>query len=83
MIYKTYTTIVTTEDVTQEVLDMAWSVIEGWFDSGDKKIDWESVWDRMEGYPLGDGTVVDMGGEFDSPAMRKIQREMRKIIRYG
>ena len=79
----TYTTIVTAEDVTEEVLEMAWSVIEGWFGSGDKKIDWESVWDRLDGYVMKDGSEIDMGGEMDTPAMRKIQREIRKMIREG
>lgn len=79
----TYTTIVTAEDVTEEVLEMAWSVIEGWYQGGDRKIDWESVWDRMDGYVMKDGSEIDMGGEVDTPAMRKIQREIRKMIREG
>lgn len=77
---KIYTQVIQAKDVTQEILDMAWSVIEGWYNSGDDRIDWDDVWDRLDGSSLDDGTFLDLGDQEDTPAMRKIQREMRKII---
>lgn len=78
-----YTEVLTADDVTPEVMALAWGIIEGWYASGDEKIDWEDVWDRMDGAHLEDDSLVDLGGQTDTPAMRRIQREMRRIIREG
>lgn len=75
-----YVQIVSAEDVTDEVLEIAWSAVEGWH-LNTPGIDWEDVWDRMDGTSLGPGLGgkrIDMGGQMDTPAMRKIQKEMRK-----
>lgn len=72
-----YRQIVSAEDVTDEVLEIAWDKVEGWHMDG-PGIDWEDVWDRMDGASLDDGRRIDMGGTMDSPAMKKIQKEMRK-----
>jgi hypothetical protein len=79
-----YTLVVATEDVTEEIIEEVMDIIDGWYDGGDRKLDWEDIWDnRLDGAYLKDGSRVDLGGEYDSPAMRKIQRECRKIIKYG
>lgn len=76
-----YTTVTAAADVTPEVMDYARSVVEGWYNDG--RIDWENVWERMDGTTLNDGTQLDLGTEIDSPAMRKIQRTIRKEFREG
>lgn len=63
------------EHVTDSVMETVWLVINGWYSTG--RIDWEDVWDRLDGYGL------DMGGELDSPAMRKIQRLVRESRKQG
>lgn len=63
-------------DVTDEMVTMALDIVEGWYDEG--RIDWEDVWDRMERYPLNDGTELDLGEDFSSAALKKIKREVLK-----
>ncbi|MGW3274498.1 hypothetical protein ACWDFH_23960 [Streptomyces kronopolitis] len=63
-----------TKDVTNEVLKIVKGIVEGWYNSG--SVDWEDVWDRMEKSQLDDGRGVDMGTDLDSPAIRKIKREI-------
>ena len=77
----TYTTISVVADVTEEVLSTARDIVEGWYNNG--RVDWENVWDRMDGSRMDDGTTLDMGGQTDTPAMRKIQRTIRKEFREG
>jgi DNA-binding PadR family transcriptional regulator len=77
---KTVTTedhrIVEADDVTEEVLEVVQGIVEGWYDDG--PIDWEDVWDRMEKTRLKDDRGIDMGEDLDTPAIRKIKREIRK-----
>lgn len=68
--------IVTAADVTEEVLVVAQGIIEGWYDEG--PIDWEDVWDRMDKAVLADGRGIDMGGDLNSAAQRKIKRLINK-----
>lgn len=68
--------IVEAEDVTDEVIEIVQDIIEGWYNEG--PIDWEDVWDRMDKVVLDDGRGIDLGDSLDSPAMRKIKREIRK-----
>lgn len=63
-------TVIEANDVTQEDLDEALSIVEGWYDEG--RIDWDDVWERMERY-----SDLDLGTEIDSPAMRKMKRYVR------
>lgn len=78
---KTYTTVTQAEEVTEELLEMVEGVTDGWY--LDKPVDWEDVWERMDGTPLNDHTLLDLGGETDTPAMRKMQRHVRKIRSQG
>jgi hypothetical protein len=66
----------TAEDVTDEVMEIVRGIVEGWYDEG--RIDWEDVWDRMEKSVLDDGRGIDMGDDLESPAQRKIKKEIRK-----
>lgn len=74
---KQFTSPVIAQDVTEEMVDEAWEIVDGWFQ--DAKIDWERVWDRLDGMELKDGTYLDLGTDLGSPALRKIQAEIRKI----
>lgn len=65
------------EAVTDEMVKDALDVVDGWFSGGDVRIEWEDVWDRLEGWGY------DMGDQFDAPGMRKIQRLVRKALRDG
>jgi hypothetical protein len=68
-------------DVTDEMLDLAETYADT--DVDDRgRIDWEAVFDRrLEGAHLSDNRRLTLGGEYDTPAQRKIQREIRKRFR--
>ena len=72
---KRYTSPTIRQDVTEEMVTMAEEIVSGWYDEG--RIDWEDVWDRMEKYPLEDGSRLDMGTDLGSPALRYIQSQVR------
>lgn len=71
-------------DVTEEVLECAEDVYDGWFADRDH-VDWDEFWDRLDGYTLKEheNREMDMGTETNSPAMRKIKRHIRRIAREG
>lgn len=70
--------VTTAKDVTDEIIEKAYEVAEGWY--ADSPIEWDDVWDRMEGTSyLDSGAYLHWGSETDTPAMRKIQREVRKM----
>ena len=71
------TDVVAAADVTDEIVDLAETYAEGF--SPDGRVDWEGVIDRMDGAELRDGTVIAFGPEYDTPAMRKIKREVGKL----
>ncbi|MEV8399163.1 hypothetical protein [Streptomyces niveus] len=71
----------TAEDVTPEVIEIIQGIVEGWYDEG--PIDWENVWDRADKKQLDDGRELDFGEELDSPAQRKIKKEIRAWRRLG
>lgn len=74
---RTYVSITRAEQVTPEMVE--WIVEEVDLLYPDR-IDWEDVWDRLEG-PAFEGGVYLEWGDNDTPAMRKIQREVRKARR--
>lgn len=76
-----WTKVVASSDVTDEILELVRSVESGWYN--DSPIDWEDVWDRVDGSRLTDGTCLDWGPETDTPAMRKIQRVIRAERKAG
>lgn len=67
-------TITTAKDVTEEVINAALEIADGWYPDG--PIEWDSVFDRLEGW-----TGWDFGTSWDTPALRKIKREVLKIRR--
>ena len=71
-----YVLVTTADQVTDEVTDAARGICDGWFNDG--PIDWDSVWERLDGTTLADGQRIDLGPEMHSPAMQRIQRTIRK-----
>lgn len=64
-------------DVSEDVLTQAEKVFEDWFDN-DEPIDWETFIDRLAD-PKGYGNAGKFDFKhYDSPAIRKIQRHVRK-----
>lgn len=78
---KTWTEVTSTSEVTEEILDIVREIESGWYNS--TPIDWEDVWERVEGTNLNDGTYLSLGDEYGSPAMKKIQRVIRAERRAG
>lgn len=68
------------ESVTEDVLELAVEITDGWY--LDTRIDWDDVWDRMDGQTIGDGTVLDIP-HLNSPALRMIQRYIQNLRRQG
>lgn len=64
--------IKTRQDVTEDVLDIVWDVIEGWY--MDVPIDWEDTLERAEKYAGGEW---EFGTQWDDQAIRYVQRVMR------
>ena len=60
------------EDVTPECLQAAEDIFEGFFNNDREPIDWYSFLDRLERYGF-------CSNEVDNPAVRKIQRHIRKL----
>jgi len=73
---KTETTLHEAEDVTEEIVKLALDIVDGWYQEG--PIDWEDVWDRLDGAELADGTRLELGIELLSRGLKKIRREVLK-----
>lgn len=77
-----YTEIRTADDVTEEVIQIALDIADGWYQTG--RIDWDDLIDRIEGNELDDGSVIDFGDGLDddktntSGAIRKLKALIRK-----
>lgn len=67
--------VIEAADVTEQVVSDAVEIVDGWY--AESRVDWDDVWDRLErqGY--------DFGTDSDSPAMRKIKRQVQRIRREG
>jgi hypothetical protein len=63
-------------DVTQEILDLALDVANGWHRVG--RIDWEDLLDRFDGTVLADGQILDLGDSMVTPAINKIKNYVRR-----
>jgi hypothetical protein len=72
-----YREVATKEDVTPDVVEMVWGVVEGWYLN--EAIDWQAVLERVEGYTLPDRRRISFGPEDDSPAIRSIKSTIRKM----
>ncbi len=73
------TVIVAAADVTDEIIQLAWSIADGWYQG--RTIDWGDLLDRLDQAELSDGTVLELGEDMLSPAIMKIKLEVRKMRR--
>jgi len=64
-------------EVTQEILEVAEEIYDGWFSDGER-IDWEYFFDRIEGTFLNDDTRLSLGNEYGLPSQEKIKRHIRE-----
>lgn len=72
------TEIIEAADVTEEILAIAKSMEDAWF-SKDVWIDWRSFFDDLDGSVItSTGRELDLGDEYGSPAMNRIQRHIQK-----
>lgn len=78
---KKWVAIRTAEDVTQEIAEAAYQIVDGWYQSG--RIDWNDVLDRLDGTELSNGSQVDLGDDSNSPAIREIKARVRKMRSAG
>lgn len=70
-----YAKIRTADHVDDEIIGLAHGIVDGWYTEG--RIDWDDFLDRLDGSQLEDGSIVDLGNDMGSPAIRKIQTEVR------
>ena len=79
-----YRVLETADDVTPEVLEAAERCHDDWFDGGGP-IDWEDFLDRLaDPHGFNDaGAGAFEFDQYDSPAVRKIQRHVRKYRSQG
>jgi hypothetical protein len=76
MTEKKYTAIFESNEVTEEILDAARSIVDGWY--ANRHIDLNDFLDRLETYQLANGTYPDFGTDITTPAIQKILRYMRR-----
>lgn len=74
-----YTSPVTAEDVTEEMVQAAVDIVDGWYQGS--RIDWGDVLDRLDGTLLDDGTRLDLGNDLTTPAIAKIKKDVRARLR--
>ncbi len=67
-----WTDVIEAGQVTDEVMNAARSIADGWYPEG--SIDWEDVWDRVDGASLDDGSRVHLGDSTATPAFKLIKR---------
>jgi hypothetical protein len=63
-------------DLTDEILAAMRESLE-WQDN-QPRVDWDQVWDRMEGTRLADGTRLSLPTDTSSPVYRRLMAEGRK-----
>lgn len=69
-------------DVEDWLLDLALETVDAWFPDG--PVDWEYAWDKLDQAEVPDSPwSVDLGDEYGSPAMNKMQRHVRAQRRLG
>lgn len=59
--------------VPQSLLDEALNIADGWCG---EDIDWEDVWDRLDGFEMPDGSLLDITTT-TGPAIQRIKRYVR------
>jgi len=73
---KTFLYPVDASDVSEEMLELAEQVYDGWF-SDDERIDWEEFIDRLCKLSIHDEPSWELD-EYDNGAVRKIQKHIRE-----
>ncbi|GAA0955553.1 hypothetical protein [Nonomuraea longicatena] len=66
-------------EVTDEIVGYAVEIVDGWYQAG--RIDWEDVWDRLDGTELVDGTRLDLGTDLASLELVALKAAVRKVRR--
>ena len=72
---KQYTKIWQKGSVSEEMLTDAEHCSDLWFNDV-SRIKWGQFWDLLDGWPLKDGSYLDLGIELDTPAMKKIKNHI-------
>jgi len=67
------------DTVTGEVIDIVWRLTEGHYPA--MPIDWDDIWDRLNGDWLNDGRYLDLDGCEGSPALIKIKQDILRLRR--
>lgn len=70
----------TAEDVTGEILQDAEAVYDGWF-AEEARVDWEAFIDRLSDNYGPQGKPPYEFLDYDSPAVRKVQKYVRALRR--
>ncbi|MEV7675069.1 hypothetical protein [Streptomyces sp. NPDC088752] len=64
------------DDVTEEMVEIVSEKVNGWYSEG--RIDWQDVWERADGARLEDGSLLDLGTDLGSQALKRLKREALK-----
>lgn len=68
-----YTELTNESHITDEIVVIVAEVLRGWYP--DSRVDWEDVWDRVDGTLLHDGTRLDLGNDLTSPVLKSLRRK--------
>lgn len=68
--------VINAEDVTDDVIDAVWEVVESWYPD---RINWEDTLYRVEERGLPDGRGIEFGSSMVTPAIEKIKRVIRGL----
>lgn len=72
----TYTYIVQESDLTEEILRAAEDVHDGYF-ADERRVDWEELWDRLDGYYLEDQSRIDLPSDLESPVFAALKKHLK------
>jgi hypothetical protein len=61
--------------IVDELEELTAEIVTGWY--GGRRVDWEDVWDRLDGTELKDGRVLNIE-MLDSPLQRELKKRIRK-----
>lgn len=59
------------DGITNEIIEFGETIVDGWYAVG--RVDWEDVWDRMDGRSLSNGDVLDLGNDLGSEGLVKLK----------
>lgn len=76
MFEKKYTAITEKGQVTDAMVEAAAEIVNGWYQG--RRIVWNEVVDRLDGMELEDGSEMDLGADYRSPAIKEIIRRYQK-----